>query len=231
LGCAGGPAIGFADGSERITVEGCGAEAAEGFHVFWGGVALVLGEAVAGVDGVQFFEARVTVRFGEDGGGGDRDAARVTFNEGFLFDENVELHRVNQQIIGNDGELLERGSHGLAAGLVDVPGVDARGIDFGDGPGEGVFADAESKLGTAIGDELFGVVEADDAPLGVENDGGRDHRAEQSAASGFVNAGDARPAKFARRSLKTGRAETGHFSGGDFSTGTKAVEEGIEANR
>jgi len=210
LGCAGGPAIGLADRGEGITVEGRGAEAAEGFHVLGSGIALVLGEAVTGIDSVQFFEARVAMGFGENGSGGDGDAAGVAFDERFLLDENVELHRVNQQIIGNDGELLKRGGHRLPTGLIDVPCINARRIDLGYGPSEGVIADANGEFGAAIGDEFFGIVQADDAALGVKNNGGRDHRAEESAATGFVNTGDARPAKFTRRSLKTGRAETGH---------------------
>jgi len=144
------------------------------------------------------------MRFGEDGGGGDGNAARVSFDKGFLFDENVELHGVDQEIVGNDGKLLERGGHGLAAGLIDVPGVDAGGINFGDGPRERVFTDAEGEFAAALSRKFFGIVEANDAALGIEDDGGRDDGTEKSTATGFVNAGDARPAEFARGSLKTG---------------------------
>src|SRR5690242_10206928 len=144
------------------------------------------------------------MRFGEDGGSSDGNAARVSFDEGFLFDENIELHGVDQEIVGNDGELLERGGHGLAAGLINVPSVDAGGIHFSDGPRYRVFANAEGEFGTVIGGNFFGVVEADNTALGVEDDGGGNDRAEKSAAAGFVNAGDARPAEFARGSLKTG---------------------------
>ena len=148
--------------------------------------------------------------FGKDGSGGDRDAACVTFDEGFLLDEDIELHGVDQEVIRLGRELLKCGGHGLAAGLVDIPGIDARGVDFGDGPGDGVFADTRSKFGAAIGIELLGIVKADDAALRIENDCGGNNRAEERAAAGFINSGDARPAEFARRSLKTGRAETGH---------------------
>src|SRR5882672_1837075 len=144
------------------------------------------------------------MRFGEDGGGGDGNATRVSFDERFLFDENVELHGVDQEIVGNDGKLLERGGHRLAAGLIDIPGVDAGGINFGDGPRESVLANAEGEFGAAIGGNLFGVVKADDAALGIEDDGGGNDRTEESATAGFVNTGDARPAEFARGSLKTG---------------------------
>ena len=144
------------------------------------------------------------MRFGEDGGSSNGNAARVTFDEGFLFDENVELHGVDQEIVGNDAKLLKRGGHGLAAGLINVPGVDAGGINFGDGPRERVLANAEGEFSAALVRNFFGVVEADNAALGIEDDGGGDDGTEESAAAGFVNAGDARPAEFARGSLKTG---------------------------
>ena len=86
-------------------------------------------------------------------------------------------------------------------------------VDFGDGPGERVFTNAFAKLGAAFGGEFFGVVEADNAALGIENHGGRDDRTKQCAPSGLVDAGDARPAQFARRSLETGRAEPAHRVG------------------
>jgi predicted transcriptional regulator len=62
----------------------------------------------------------------------------------------------------------------------------------------------------ALGGEFFGVVQADDSALGVENDRGGDDGAKQRATAGFVETRNARPAEFARRSLKTGRAESAH---------------------
>ena len=204
LGSAGSPANGFANRCKRKAVKGGRAETAQRFEVNRSAVAFVLGETVAREIGVEAVEAGVAMRFGEDGGSGDGNAARVSFDEGFLLDENVELHCVDQEIVGNDGKLLERGGHGLAAGLINVPGVDAGGINFGDSPRDGVFTNAESEFRTMIGGNFFGVVETDNAALGVEDNGGGNDRAEKSTATGFVNAGDARPAEFARGSLKTG---------------------------
>ncbi len=187
-------------------MEGRRAVFAEGGEVLGGGVALVLRQAVLRIDGVPFFHARVAMRFGEDGGGGDGDAAGVTMDQGFLFDKNVELHGVEQKIVGDDAELLEGGCHGLAAGLVNVPGVNALGVDFGDRPGEGMFADARSEFSAAIGSEFFGVVEADDAAFGIQDYCGGYHGAEESAAAGFIDAGDAQPtllASFAFESRAT----------------------------
>src|SRR5260221_3406409 len=139
---AGSPADGFANGRKRKAMKRGRAETTEGFEVNGSAVAFVLGESVAGEIGVEFIEERIAVSFSKNGGCGDGNAARVPFDKGFLFDENVELHGVDQEIVGNDGKLLERGGHGLAAGLIDVPGIDAGGINFGNGPGQGVLADA-----------------------------------------------------------------------------------------
>ena len=162
-----GPAAGLADRGERVAMKRGGAVFAKSCEMFRGGVALMLCQAVLRVDGVPFFHASVTVRFGEDASGGDGDAAGVAVNEGFLFDKDVELHGVEEEIVGDYAELVEGGGHGLATGLVDIPGVDALGVDFGVGPREGVFADAWGELGATIRSEFFGVVEADDAAFGI----------------------------------------------------------------
>jgi len=183
---------------------------AKGFEVIGSGITLVAGKAVLRVNGVPLFHATIPVGLGQDGGCGDRDAARIALDERLLFDENIELHGVDEQIIGLDRELCEGGGHGLAAGLIDVPGVDALGIDFRDSPGERVLADAHGKFRAPLGRKFFRVIEADNAAFGIENDRGRDDRTEQRAAAGFIETGNAHPAKLSRRSLETGRAETAH---------------------
>ena len=193
---------------------------AQGFEMVGCAVTLVARQAVLRVDGVPLLHARVAMCFREDGSGGDGDAAGVAFNQGFLLDQDIELHGVNEQIVGLNGELQQRGGHGLARGLIDVPRVDALGIHFSDGPGESVFADARGELGAAFGGEFFRIVEADNAALGIENHRGGNDGAKQRAASGFIDPGDAHPAQLARRSLETGGAESAHYAG-DFSTARK----------
>ena len=194
-------------------MEGRGPVLAQGFQMVGGGVAFVASQAVRRIDGVPFEHARVAMRLGQDGSGGDGDAAGVSVDQRFLLDEDIELDGVEQEIIGQNRELVERGGHGLAAGLINIPGVDALGVDFGDGPGERVFANAWSQLSATLGDKFFGVVEADDAALGIQNDGSGDHRAEQRAAARFIEAGDARPAQFAGGAFETGATETSHRDG------------------
>src|SRR5439155_20811842 len=56
----------------------------------------------------------------------------------------------------------------------------------------------------------FGIVQTDNAPPGIENHRGGNHRAKQCAATGLIDAGAAHPAQLARRSLETGGAESAH---------------------
>ena len=182
----------------------------QSFQMVGRGVALVAGEAILRVYGVPLFHPGIAMSFGKDGGGGDRDAACVTFDKRLLLDENIELHGVDEQIIRLDGELLQGGGHRLAAGLIDVPGVDALGIDFGDGPGYRMLANAHGKLGAALRGKFFRIVEADDAAFGIENNRGGDNGTEERAAASLIETGDAHPAELPRRSLETGRAEAAH---------------------
>ena len=183
---------------------------AQGLQMIRCGVTFVASQAVLGINGVPFFHAGIAMGLREDRCSGDGNAARVALDERFLLDQDIQLHRVDEQIIRLDSELLQRGSHGLAAGLIDVPRVDALGIDFRDGPGNGMFANARGKFHAALCGKFFRIVEADNAPLGIENHRGGDDRAEERAAAGFIEPGNAHPAKLSRRSLETGRAEAAH---------------------
>jgi len=183
---------------------------AQSYQVVGGGVAFVAGKAILRIDGVPFFHARVAVGFGEDGSSGNRNAASVTLDERFLLDENIELHGIDEQVIRLDGELLQCGGHGLAAGLIDVPGVNALGIYFRNGPSESVLVDTHGKFGAAFGRKFFRVIKADNATLGIENDRGGNDWTEERAAAGLIKTRDAHPAKLSRLSLETGRAESVH---------------------
>ena len=105
---------------------------------------------------------------------------------------------------------MQSGGHSLTASLVDVPGVDSLSINFGDGPSESVLVDTHGKFRTAFSGKFFRVIETNNAALGIENDRGGNDWAEERAAAGFIETGDAHPAKLPRLSLETGRAESVH---------------------
>ena len=183
---------------------------AQGFEVVGSGVTLVTSKAVLRVNGVPLFHASVAMGFGEDGGGGDGNATGVAFDKRLLFDENIQLHGVDEQIIWLDRKLLQGSSHGLAAGLIDVPRVNALGINFGNGPGEGMLTNTRGELRSALRGKFLRIVEPHNAAFGIENDRGGEDRAKERAAAGLIKTGDAHPAELSRRSLETGGAETAH---------------------
>ncbi len=185
---------------------------AEGFEVVGSGIPFVASKAVLRVDGVPLFHAHIAMSLCKDRSGSDGNAARVAFDQRFLLDQDVQLYGIDEQVIGLDRELLKGGGHGLAAGLVNVPGVDALSIDFGDGPSKRVLLDAWSKLSAALGSKFFRIIEADNTALGIENHRGGDDGAEERATPGFIETGDAHPAELSRRSLETGRAEAAHWA-------------------
>ena len=87
---------------------GGGAETAEGVEVGAGAVAFVLGEAIAGELGVEGEAEAVAGYFGEDGGAGDEEAARVAFDEGVVGDgEALDGEAVDEGVVGEGGEGLD----------------------------------------------------------------------------------------------------------------------------
>src|SRR5438105_11154298 len=105
----------------------------------------------------------------------------------------VEPHSVDEQVIGCDGEALDRSQHGNARGLVDVDAIDGLGIDFGDRDSESALADTAVELFALFAGELLrvfepGAGEASHAPR--KDDGGCDDGAEESTAADFVDACD-----------------------------------------
>ncbi len=118
-------------------MEGAGAVLAESFAVFGGGVAFVRGEAVLGVEEVEFAHEGVAMNFCEDAGGGDGEGEGVAVEELGLGAGVVDVESVDEQVVGSGGELLDGEQHGEAGGLVDVDAVDGIGVDFGDGEAEG----------------------------------------------------------------------------------------------
>ena len=83
-------------------------------------------------------------------------------------------------------------------------------IDFRDRPGQGVFANSQRQNFAALGGQFLGIVEADNAPLGIQDDGRGDDLAEKRAAPHFVKSGNPLPAALARFALESGGALLAH---------------------
>src|ERR1035441_6500938 len=149
-----------ADWCEGAAVQGAGTQFAQLLAMLWRAVALVRGQAVAGVLRVQFAHQAVAVDLGDDGGGSDGERERVAVKEARLGAGVVEPHGVDEQMIRHDRERLDRGEHGDARGLVDVDAVDGLGVDLGDRDSDGDLADAAVELLAVLAGELLGILQA-----------------------------------------------------------------------
>lgn len=150
---------------------------AQCFEMIGRSIAFVAREAVLWVDGVPLFHAGVAMRFRKDRGRRNGNAASVTLNKGLLLDQDIQLHSVNEQVIGRGRELLKRRGHRLTAGLIDIPGINPLGVDFCDRPCQGMFVNPFSQLRASVGGKFFRIIQADNPPLWVENNCGGNHRA------------------------------------------------------
>ena len=191
----------------------CGPVGAQGGEMVMCGVAFVLRQPILRINPVPFEHPPVAFHFGNDGRGGDGNRKRVTVDERFLFDQHVQLHGVEQQIIGRDFQLPQGFSHGLAAGLINIPGIDAAGINFRDGPGESVFANSHGQNFAALSGQFFGIVEAHNPPLGIQDNGCGNHLAKKRAAPDFIKTGNPLPTALAGLALETGGALFPHQRG------------------
>jgi hypothetical protein len=164
-----------------------------------GVVALVAGEAVAGVEGVHLDHQAVAGGLGEDGGGGDGQALGVAADHGAA----VELERlgqlekrvaVDEDAIGAERQALHGAAHGEARGPVDVELGDLLHAGGGDGPGDSGGLDLGFKAFAGLGGQLLGVVQAIGDARGVEDARAGVDRPGPGTAAGLVHARDGRRA-------------------------------------
>src|SRR6201993_2785922 len=183
---------------------------AKGGQVFRSAVALVLRETILRIELIVFLHPAVALYFCEDRGGCDRGGTHVAMDQSLLLDGQIEFERVEEEIIRGRLKLRNGGAHRLAAGLIDVPGIDTASVDFGDSPGQSVQADTFGENKAALGIYFLGIVEANDATGGTEDDSSGNHRAEQRSPARFVEPGDTKPAALPRFAFVTPRAEPFH---------------------
>ena len=74
------------DGGKGTAVFGTGAVLVEGGKVGFGAVGFVFGKTVVREALVEFEAKVVTGDLGHDGGAGDKEAARIAFHNGLVFD-------------------------------------------------------------------------------------------------------------------------------------------------
>ncbi len=143
------------------------------------GIAFVPRQAVLRIDQIPFGHQAVAFNLREDGSSRNGDGTRIAVNQRFLFDQRVNPHRIQQQIIGSNFQQCESFDHCLPAGLVNIPRVDTARVHFCHAPRESMLADAHRQNFAALGGQFLRIIEANDAPLGVQYHRRSHHRPEQ----------------------------------------------------
>ena len=174
-------------------MDGAGAEAGQGLQVVAGGIALVAGEAVAGVFAVEGGHFPVPGDLGENRCGGDGGNAAVAADDGpgSVLPVGAEV-AVDVDEFGLHRELFYGAAHCEQAGLQDVETVDFRGAGASDGEAEAVLNDPLEAGFALRGGEFFRVIQALDRRFRIENHRRGNHVTGQAAASGFVRSGSRR---------------------------------------
>ena len=187
---------------------------ASAVQVLGGGVALVVSEAVVGVEGVVHGHDVVAVDFGDDGRGGDGDGEGVAVGDAVVRDVDFRQGEgVDEGVLGDGREGGEGFGHGEAAGRGDAKGVDALRRDDAEADGEGLGAYLLGELFTLGGEQHLAVAnvgEPGEARARRQDDGGSDDGAGEGAASDFVDAGDESEALFPEGALVVEGWAEGH---------------------
>ena len=202
-----GPTLRLADRSVGISMVRRWAVHPESFQMLWRGIAFVAGKSILRIDLVPIIHDAVALDLGNNRGRCNGNGAGITVNERLLLAADVKHHRVNQEVVRRKRQGFDCGRHSLAAGLIDVPSVDARRVHFRDRPGERVLANARREFFAVFGSEFLGIVEADDSPSGIQDYGRRYDRAEERATSYFVNSCDSLPTVLPCKALVARGAE------------------------
>jgi len=111
-------------------------------------------------------------------------------HDGELGEGNVEREGIDQDIIGKRLELFDGQFHGQAGGVVNVDAINGVGVNGGDGPGEGTFANAMGEGFAALRFNFFRIVQAANGATGAEDDGGRHDGPEERTTADFIGARD-----------------------------------------
>ena len=153
-------------------------------------VAHVALEAVAGMRRAEPHHQPVARDLGDDRGGGNRQHQRVAGDDRLAVAAGVDpVAAVDEHQLGPHRQRPHRARQRPERGLQDIVAVDARGRaegnrDLGGG------ANPPVELLALRRRQLLGIVEPARDALGVEHDGGGDHRAGQRPAPRLVAAGN-----------------------------------------
>ena len=161
------------------------------FEMIRRAVAFIVRQSVLRVERIQLLHLPIAFHFRQDRCRGNRDAPSVAVNQGFLLDWQIQFDGIEEKKIGQGLQLRKGRDHRLAAGLVDIPSINAARVDFGHGPGQCVFANAFGKLAAALGAQFLRIIQSDDPSPRIEDDRCGHDGPEKGAPARFIKPGDA----------------------------------------
>lgn len=111
-------------------------------------------------------------------------------NDFALWNFAIDLHGVDKKISRLRCQLLNGVQHRQARGMVNIDLVDAGGIHRGDGPRDGMFADADGEFFATFRGQEFRIAQTANAVGGIEDHSGRHDRAEERSAADLIDSGN-----------------------------------------
>jgi len=106
-------------------MDGTGAQLRQGPDVLGRGIALVTAKAVARIEPLVLQHQTVALHFGDDGGGGDGEAAAVASDERLVGQGQVSQRTaVHEDVVRRRAQLLQRQAHRVVGGDGDADGID-----------------------------------------------------------------------------------------------------------
>ena len=156
-----------------------------------GPVSLVPVKPVSRVSLVERAHRGVAGHLRDDRSSGDRRAPTITPHNSLLGDAQLgNLETVDKGKVGQWIQRLDRATHGMERGVVNVDSIDLERIGRRHTPGCGAVLDLlREPLPSAWGEELR-IAEPDNGAGRTQHHGRSDHRSRQAAPSNLIDPGD-----------------------------------------
>ena len=158
----------------------------------FGAVALVLAEAILRKTAAEVTHHHVAGHFRDHAGGRDAQADGITVYDSSLG-ERERNHRqaIDQDVLRGVSQRDHGGPHGHVRSPQNIDSINFEMIDHPDRPGNFHVPDEfVVNLFPQLRNELLGILQLAMAKFLRQNHGGGHHRPGQSAAAGFVDAGN-----------------------------------------
>jgi hypothetical protein len=157
-------------------------------------VTFVLAEAILWELSAKVTHHPVARDLGDDAGGSDAQADAIAVDDGRLRKwKRDDRQPIDQDMVWRFNQGFDGQAHGTLARAQNIDPIDLDGINNADSPSDfGIRDQFVIDLFAQFRRELFGIVQAAMTEFLGENDCGRDDRARQRTAAGFVNPGNAR---------------------------------------